>query len=268
MKRNLLFVAIIAFVCGMSSCKSKEFANDGKINSAMDNSRTSLDWDGTYSGVVPSSDSPDVAIELKLNSDFSYEMKRTCSQKEISFISAGAFTWNPAGNGIILQNVNAKGSFEYFSVQENQLLMLDKNGKRISGKNASKYILKKRMVEAPSQDSKLTNKYWKLVELMGDPITYAEGATKEAFISFNEDGTVNGNFGCNNFSGTYTLQDGNKILFSRMAATMMMCMDNMEVEGKFMQVLEMADNYNLNADKLVLNKARMAPLARFEVVHK
>jgi len=49
-------------------------------------------------------------------------------------------------------------------------------------------------------------------------------------------------------------------------STMMMCA-NMDVESKLYQVLEAADNYAVNGDKLVLNKARMAPLARFEVVN-
>jgi heat shock protein HslJ len=57
----------------------------------------------------------------------------------------------------------------------------------------------------------------------------------------------------------------NRIKFSKMAATMMACPD-MEVEREFLQVLETADNYNLIGDTLVLNRARMAPLARFENV--
>jgi heat shock protein HslJ len=66
--------------------------------------------------------------------------------------------------------------------------------------------------------------------------------------------------------GTYELQPGNRIRFTKMAGTLMAC-QNMEIEDQLRKVLEMADNYNLDGDKLVLNKARMAPLARFEAVY-
>ena len=49
---------------------------------------------------------------------------------------------------------------------------------------------------------------------------------------------------------------------------MMACL-NMEIENELKRALEMADNYSLTADGkyLSLNRARMAPLARFEVVY-
>jgi len=40
----------------------------------------------------------------------------------------------------------------------------------------------------------------------------------------------------------------------------------METEREFLQVLETADSYFLKGDTLMLNRARMAPLARFENV--
>jgi len=43
----------------------------------------------------------------------------------------------------------------------------------------------------------------------------------------------------------------------------------MEIEEELKKVIEMADNYSLSEDGkyLSLNRARMAPLARFEVVY-
>jgi len=108
----------------------------------------------------------------------------------------------------------------------------------------------------------LTNQHWKLTELMGKTI---ENQTPEAYIVFQDDGAVNGCLGCNRFNGTYTLQDGNRIRFSQLANTQMMCL-NMDVETELSKVFQMVDNYNLSEGKLVLNRARMAPLARFEAV--
>ena len=113
----------------------------------------------------------------------------------------------------------------------------------------------------------ITNKHWKLVELNGNPVNFPESANA-AFILMNPNGTVSGNLGCNSFSGSYTLQEGNRITFSQLANTQKMCFDTnlMSIEAEMARVLQSADNYNLNENQLVLNRARMAPLARFEIV--
>jgi Heat shock protein len=114
-------------------------------------------------------------------------------------------------------------------------------------------------------ENPIAEKHWKLVELRGAPVENKSG--KEAFIVFSaEDMRVHGNYGCNNFTGSYKLEEGNRISFSQMAGTMMMCMD-MEVEQAFSEVLRMADNYYVDGNHLVLNRARMAPLARFVAVY-
>jgi heat shock protein HslJ len=42
----------------------------------------------------------------------------------------------------------------------------------------------------------------------------------------------------------------------------------METEQEFAKMLEKVDNYSLNGNQMTLNKARMAPLARFEAIKK
>ncbi|WP_308991589.1 META domain-containing protein [Mariniflexile litorale] len=107
----------------------------------------------------------------------------------------------------------------------------------------------------------LENTKWKLVTLMGQDVS-----DKNAFIRFsNEDDEVYGNGSCNNFSGTYQIKEGNRITLSKIVATLMACVD-MKVENQFMAILEKTDNYSLNGNKMTLNKARMVPLAVFEVV--
>jgi heat shock protein HslJ len=41
----------------------------------------------------------------------------------------------------------------------------------------------------------------------------------------------------------------------------------MEKEATFMEALQKADNYSIQGKILSLNKARMAPLAKFEAVY-
>jgi heat shock protein HslJ len=48
-------------------------------------------------------------------------------------------------------------------------------------------------------------------------------------------------------------------------STKMFC-DQMEVENGFNEALIAADNFTVSGDNLSLNKARMAPLARFKAV--
>jgi len=116
----------------------------------------------------------------------------------------------------------------------------------------------------------ITEKYWKLIEINGKPVVWDESATREAFIILkDENNRVNGNGGCNTLYGTYEIdKTAYRIKFSQMASTMMACL-NMEIENELKRALEMADNYSLSADGkyLSLNRARMAPLARLEVVY-
>jgi heat shock protein HslJ len=124
---------------------------------------------------------------------------------------------------------------------------------------------KKSTANALPADYPLTETYWKLTELMGQPIT-TEANKKEMFLMLkNEGNRVHGNAGCNNFMGGYILQEGNRLSFSQLAGTLMACPD-MEKEQQFMKLLGTVDNYAIKGNALSLNKARMAPLARFEAV--
>lgn len=109
----------------------------------------------------------------------------------------------------------------------------------------------------------IVGKYWKLVELNGQAIKAPKDADREPHFRLKKSkGTVSGNGGCNGFSGNYMIQEGMRIKFSDLISTMMYCEDA-KFESDFMKALETADNYSVNGDMLSLNKARMAPLARF-----
>lgn len=115
-------------------------------------------------------------------------------------------------------------------------------------------------------DDSITEKYWKLVELRGQPVPSLE---REPHLILKVEGNrVNGFAGCNTFSGTYTLDEQTlRISFGPLAMTRKACATGMDTERAFAEVLEQADNYSVNGDNLSLNRARMAPLARFEAVY-
>ena len=114
----------------------------------------------------------------------------------------------------------------------------------------------------------ITEKFWKLVELNGNPVALDESVSNTPHIILKkENNRVNGHGGCNTITGSYEIDfSAHRIKFSQMVATMIACL-NMEVEAGLTRALEMADNYSISADGkyLSLNRARMAPLARFEV---
>jgi len=223
-----------------------------------DNSMTSVDWPGTYFAMMPCADCEGIETTLTLNKDLTYSMTRNYLGKAGAKpdLSKGTFKWNTEGSRITLSNQSPSD----IQVGENQLFHLDMNGNRISGDMADKYRYQK-------LDMGITEKYWKLTEIMGKPVVKTEGMPKEPHMILKAaDFRVSANGGCNTMNGAYTLMPMNRIRFSQMISTMMACPE-MEVERQLAEVLGTADSYILQGDKLQLIRARMAPLAKFEAVY-
>jgi heat shock protein HslJ len=92
----------------------------------MHNSRNSLDWAGTYEGVLPCADCPGTKTRLTLNYDGSYRLVTQAqgSQNAEKSVS-GVFTWQPSGNAITLDE---RGGRQQFSVGEGRLTVLRPEG--------------------------------------------------------------------------------------------------------------------------------------------
>lgn len=116
-------------------------------------------------------------------------------------------------------------------------------------------------------DVTLEGNYWKLTELNWKPVATDPG-TQELYLTLNPNGLqVSGNGGCNGFGGSYELHsNGFNIRFKQIIRTEMACVDqkNMDQKNDFLSMLEMADNYAINDNKLQLNKGKMAPMAVFK----
>lgn len=106
---------------------------------------------------------------------------------------------------------------------------------------------------------------WILHTLEGQKIANDKNFTDEKihFTLSTEAGSIAGYTGCNRFHGSFTFEKGQRIRFSKMASTKMACPDNEISESEFLQVFELADNYSLHGDTLMLNVGRRAPLAVF-----
>ncbi|MDR3093937.1 MAG: META domain-containing protein [Bacteroidales bacterium] len=113
---------------------------------------------------------------------------------------------------------------------------------------------------------KVTDKKWQLIELHGT--AFSASVNVPYFVLRGGSQRIEGSGGCNTFTGEYEASGIGRIKFSKIAATQKACL-KMETEDELFKILGMVDNYTLSADgkTLSLNRARMAPLARFESVN-
>lgn len=114
-----------------------------------------------------------------------------------------------------------------------------------------------------SKDTDITGKTWKLTEINGKPIQLKDPKNNPYFSLNMADMRYSGHGGCNGVGGTFEIkQDVMRIKFNQGMSTMIAC-DDLETEQLFTKALLAADNYSVNGNTLTLNKAKMAPLAKF-----
>jgi len=252
MKLNYGIVFLILSL-SISACTAPK----SSINTIPDshNSQNSLDWEGVYTGTIPCADCEGIRTMINLSKNLTYTMEtKYQGRSEEIFKSKGTFSWDKSGSYLIM---NGESGIPSYKVGENILFVLDAEGKLITGNLANNYTLTK-------ETNTLTEKYWKLIEINGKPVKQSE---KEPHIILKAaDNRIIGNSGCNSFTGGFEVLPGNRISFSKIASTRMACMD-MSIEDQLFNILGTVDNFSLSEGILSLNRAKMAPLARFEVIY-
>lgn len=255
---SILALALITLAgCNSDTNKTPE------IPDAAHNSQNSLDWNGSYTGILPCASCPGIRTEIKLSTDNTYKLTSIYmdDENENIFREEGEFEWSKDGANITLVDSEPKITFK---VGENILFLLDENGERIEGELADHYKLSKVMA-----DDEIIGKYWRLIEVDGKKVEESSIQSREAHFVLNEDDKVAGNLGCNTFNGSYKLEDDNKISFSKMAVTMMACED-MSVESAFSKALEQTNHFTTGGGVLILSNKednKSNTLAKFEAVY-
>lgn len=117
-------------------------------------------------------------------------------------------------------------------------------------------------------ENTVLGKKWKLIELYGKPVADQVNG-KEPYLKLlkhDKEFVYEASGGCNGIGGALTLS-GMRVHFAQGMSTMMACED-MSIEQGLSKALLAADNYTVSkkGDVLSINKARMAPLARFRAV--
>lgn len=268
MKRQTLIIAVVLLSLAITGCKTQNKSTtvipDQPDKIAIgDNSANSLDWPGVYNGTLPCADCEGLITSVTLNKDLTYKRITVYKGKDGKrFEENGNFSWIKSGSTIMLErNTNLPG---YYLVGENQLIQLDMEGNRITGDLAENYMLTKNAQQ--ERDVSIFDTKWKLVELNGKPVENNPDKDKVCFIRIQQkDNRISGFAGCNSFFGTYELNQGNRIIFSKLGSTMMAC-PNMAAETELLKVLETVNNYTISGNSLYLNRALLAPLVKFEMM--
>ena len=104
-------------------------------------SRSSLDWAGTYEGVVPCADCEGIETSIVLDYDDTFVLRTTyLGKSDEVFEQRGTVVWDERGGAIRLDV--PRGAVHYL-VGENVLIQLDREGNRITGDLAPRYRLAK-----------------------------------------------------------------------------------------------------------------------------
>ena len=105
----------------------------------------SLNYEGTYEGILPciESDCKEIELSIQLLPDhhYIYSTKKIGIDDE-PLLTAGVFEFEEDGNTIVFPSIaNVPNSF---LIEKKQIYQLDKNQQKIKGPNASRFILKKK----------------------------------------------------------------------------------------------------------------------------
>tara|TARA_R110002072_G_scaffold48716_9_gene133179 strand:- start:7490 stop:7933 length:444 start_codon:yes stop_codon:yes gene_type:complete len=138
------FIVFAIFACKNTQEKdpSEDVVESEQVPD-MHTSQIALDWQGTYSGILPCADCEGIKTEIVLRDDNTYEIKRMYMGKDdTTFEEEGQLQWTEDGGTVVLTN-KENGHATLFKVGENHLKQLDIEGNPIEGELAEMYILRK-----------------------------------------------------------------------------------------------------------------------------
>lgn len=157
MKKSFIVLMSVVFLasCGGNKDKNAENATDDVVVTTNEvvvaedslalpdesNAQNALDYQGTYTGVLPTASGEGMNVTITLtDSTYTKEISYV-GKKDKPTLTKGAYKWDAAGTIITLEGTEKPN--QYF-VGENTLTQRDVDGNAITGDIASQYILKKK----------------------------------------------------------------------------------------------------------------------------
>lgn len=113
-----------------------------------------------------------------------------------------------------------------------------------------------------SGDTPLRETYWRLVQLAEKQIVPTDQQREASLIFHTDQNRVTGSGGCNQLTGSYTLE-GRTLRFGGIATTRMACMHGMETETAFLNTLQDVRTWKTIGQQLELYDSGGKLLARF-----
>lgn len=107
-----------------------------------DTAETSLDWNGTYKGVIPCADCQGIEYVLELNQDKTFKLTQTYLGKSAQIlVQQGGFHFDKMQPSLI--KLDAHGSNQVFFIGEGWAELRYSDGKKITGNLENLYRLSK-----------------------------------------------------------------------------------------------------------------------------
>lgn len=215
-----------------------------------DNNQNSLDWGGSYYGILIDKKGNERKTEIQL--DYNGHLLFYQSTNNAHVLKSNIpFRWDRYGRSIHIK-INRKKYV--FWVKEGSLQLTKASGYDIDKNKPS---------ELYQYHGEITGKYWKLIEANGQPVTVFD---KEPYFILNEDNTFKGFAGCNNFNGEYKQTNQNEIHFSNIINTKKAC-PALQTETNWIQMLHQTQSYTFIHDLLLLLDKNGKIIARLEAVY-
>ncbi|WP_317342088.1 copper resistance protein NlpE [Alistipes dispar] len=137
-KVMILAAAAVALAsCGGNAPRRSAQQETGTFKPDIHNAETSLDYRGTYRGVLPAADCPGIETTLTLKPDGTYSLHEEYLERNARFDAEGAYTLH--GNLLTLEGSDTT----WYKVEENRLRRLTTDRKEVEGPLAEHYVLRK-----------------------------------------------------------------------------------------------------------------------------
>ncbi|MGL5233278.1 MAG: copper resistance protein NlpE [Empedobacter falsenii] len=156
MKKSILLTILISQL--MISCdkkkdiifsKTEKIIDDSSTISTINNNqtntksaKTTLDWVGTYEGILPCSNCAGIKTTVTLNKDESIKITSQYFKQNKKIENEGNIKWTADNNALYLDTKD-KNRF-FYKVEENKLIVLTQEGEEMKSALSNKYILNKK----------------------------------------------------------------------------------------------------------------------------
>jgi copper homeostasis protein (lipoprotein) len=286
MKKTLILLVVLAVGC------QKQAPKKNPADDVAHSPKNTVDYVGTYKGILPCSDCHGLETELVINENSTFSVKTKYQGKgDKVYMQKGHFTWNKKGNIVILTEI--KNGPNQYLVGKRTLTQLDIYGEKVKGSLADDYILSKQPTDtssletvegskAPTVDLNSRMATTTVIQKVNPAVgKYTLAETKWKLISLNKKGavikgkktyylTLNSKdarfaayFGCNEIAGNYVMPSSSTLSFTGIISTKMACAD-MTLESHFFTTLAETHSYKIENETLALFGADKKLLGKFQ----